>query len=76
MLIFKTNHHTDKIFASLTRYFSWATTRCLQQLTSLCKLISDSGNLINDSLEILSGIKDFYAKLYKRQGTKKLEKMP
>ena len=34
------------------------------------KLISDSGNVINDSSEILSSIKDFYATLYKCRSTK------
>ena len=32
--------------------------------------MSDSGNVINDPSEILSGIKDFYATLYKCRNTK------
>ena len=34
------------------------------------KLISDSGNVINDPSEILSTVKDIYATLYKHRSTK------
>ena len=42
-----------------------------QAKSHLCKVISDSGNLINDPSEILSSIKEFYTTLYKRQKYKK-----
>ena len=41
-----------------------------QVKSHICKLISDSGNVIDDPSEILSSIKDFYATLYKHKSTK------
>ena len=44
--------------------------KCNQVKCHIRKLISDSGNVINDPSEILSSIKDFYATLYKCRSTK------
>ena len=44
--------------------------KCNQIKSHTHKLISDSGNVINDPSEILSSIKDFHATLYKRRSTK------